>query len=135
LAGGNVLIVAARDDAEKRRHLADLGAEVSVLPNAAGKVDLAALMKALGERSLNEVHIEAGYKLNGSLLREGLVDELLLYMAPSILGDSSRGMFNLPEFAALSERYDFNVRSLTQIGRDIRIRAHVVREQGLGARD
>jgi diaminohydroxyphosphoribosylaminopyrimidine deaminase/5-amino-6-(5-phosphoribosylamino)uracil reductase len=135
LVGGGVLIVAARDDAEKRKRLTDLGAEVIVLPNPAGKVDLAALMGELGKRALNEVHIEAGFQLNGSLLREGIVDELLLYMAPSILGDAARGMFNLPELTALSGRQELEFRDLSRIGSDIRVLARVVKKQELGARD
>jgi diaminohydroxyphosphoribosylaminopyrimidine deaminase/5-amino-6-(5-phosphoribosylamino)uracil reductase len=135
LVGGGVLIVAARDDAEKRKRLTDLGAEVIVLPNPAGKVDLAALMGELGQRALNEVHIEAGFKLNGSLLREGIIDELLLYMAPSILGDAARGMFHLPEFKTLAERHELDIRDLARIGNDIRILARVVKKQELGARD
>ena len=67
-----------------------------MLPNAAGKVDLGELMRELGRRGINELHVEAGFKLNGSLLREGLVDELLLYLAPHLLGDAARGMFDLP---------------------------------------
>ena len=65
------------------------------LANAPGKVDLPAMLKMLGERNVNELHVEAGYKLNGSLLREGCVDELLVYLAPSLLGMDSMSMFNL----------------------------------------
>ena len=65
-----------------------------VLPNAAGKVDLPALMRELGRREINEVHVEAGSKLNGSLIREGCVDELLVYLAPSLIGEA-QGMFAL----------------------------------------
>jgi diaminohydroxyphosphoribosylaminopyrimidine deaminase/5-amino-6-(5-phosphoribosylamino)uracil reductase len=127
LIGGGVLVAAARDDAVQRKRLSDLGAEVLVLPNAAGKVDLAALMRELGRREVNELHIEAGFKLNGSLLREGLVDELLIYLAPSIVGDAARGMFALPELKSLSERHELVIRQHEQIGGDIRILARVVR--------
>jgi diaminohydroxyphosphoribosylaminopyrimidine deaminase/5-amino-6-(5-phosphoribosylamino)uracil reductase len=125
LAGGNALIVAAIDDAAKRKALEAAGSEVVLLPNAQGKVDLEALLRELGRRELNELHVEAGFKLNGSLLREGLVDELLLYFAPSIVGDRARGMFALPELDALSQRYALEVRDLRQIGPDIRILARM----------
>ena len=65
--------------------------EVIVLPDGQGKVDLAALMRELARRELNEIHVESGFKLNGSLLREGCVDELLVYFAASIIGDSGQG--------------------------------------------
>ena len=123
LAGGGTLVVTARDDLEKRRRLNDRGAEVVVLPNAAGKVDLAALMRELGQRAVNELHIEAGYKLNGSLLRAALVDELVLYLAPSVVGDAAQGMFNLPELSDLSGRHALEIRNVCQIGGDIRILA------------
>ena len=71
--------------------LAEHGAEVAVLPSESGKVDLAALMTELARRDINEVHVEAGHKLNASLLRAGLVDELLVYLAPILLG-IGRGM-------------------------------------------
>jgi diaminohydroxyphosphoribosylaminopyrimidine deaminase/5-amino-6-(5-phosphoribosylamino)uracil reductase len=127
LAGGGTLVVAASEDAEKCKRLADRGAEVVVLPNAAGKVDLAALLRELGQRAVNELHIEAGFKLNGSLLREAVVDELLLYLAPSVVGDAAHGMFNLPELSDLSGRHALEIRNLCQIGGDIRILARPIR--------
>ena len=75
-----------------------------MLPNAAGKVELPDLFRELARRELNEIHVEAGHKLNGSLLNEGMVDELLLYLAPDVIGDAARGMFNLPELTDLSGR-------------------------------
>ena len=77
LAGGGTWIVTAQADQEKEALLRDLGAEIIVLPNAGGKVDLPALMQELGRRQINELHVEAGFKLNGSLIREACVDELL----------------------------------------------------------
>ena len=127
LGGGGALVFAARDDAEKRRRLADRGAEIVVLPNAAGKVDLAALMRELGRREINELHVEAGFKLNGSLLGEDLIDELLVYLAPSILGDGAQGMFNLREASSLGDRRALEIRDQQRIGTDLRILARVVR--------
>jgi diaminohydroxyphosphoribosylaminopyrimidine deaminase/5-amino-6-(5-phosphoribosylamino)uracil reductase len=92
-----------------------------VLPNASGKVDLHALMQELSRREINEVHVEAGHKLNGSLLREGLVDELLVYLAPSILGDAARGMFDLPELTDLSARRELRLLEVSTIGSTIRV--------------
>ena len=92
-----------------------------MLPNAFGKVDLAALLADLGRRELNEVQVEAGFKLNGSLLRAGLVDELVLYLAPCLLGDAARGLFDLPALADLSERRTLAIRDMRQVGADLRI--------------
>ncbi|MCK6389523.1 MAG: bifunctional diaminohydroxyphosphoribosylaminopyrimidine deaminase/5-amino-6-(5-phosphoribosylamino)uracil reductase RibD [Azonexus sp.] len=121
LQGGGVLIAAAVDDPEKAALLRSTGAEILFLPNADGKVDLRDLMIALGLRGINEVHAEAGFKLNGSLLREGLVDELLLYLAPCLIGDQASGLFNLPELTTLSGKRNLQIRDLRQLGSDIRL--------------
>jgi len=125
LLGGSTLVAAAQDDAAKIAALGRAGAEVVVLPNARGKVDLAELMRELARRGINEIHAEAGAKLNGSLLREGLVDELLLYLAPMLLGDAARGMFDLPELADLAGRQRLRLTDLTRVGDDIRILARL----------
>ncbi len=96
-----------------------------VLPNPRGKVELAQLMRELARRELNELHVEAGFKLNGSLLSEGLVDELLVYLAPSILGNSALGMFNLPELADLAQKRLVQFADVQTIGGDLRILARV----------
>jgi len=119
--GGPVLIAGALDDAEKAAALRSLGAEVLILPNAAGKVELGDLLKELARRGINEVHAEAGFKLNGSLLREGLVDELLLYLAPTLIGHAASGLFNLPELSSLAGQQKLKIRDLRQVGDDIRI--------------
>lgn len=125
LAGG-ALLATAVDDADRIRALREKGAEVVVLPNAAGKVELGALMQELGQRGMNEVHVEAGFRLNGSLLREGLVDELVVYLAPHLIGDAARGMFELPQLEDLSGRRELKIRDLRMIGTDIRIIARIV---------
>jgi diaminohydroxyphosphoribosylaminopyrimidine deaminase / 5-amino-6-(5-phosphoribosylamino)uracil reductase len=123
LDGGKVLIVAAAEQAEKRKLLEDCGAEVIVMPNESGKVDLKALMHELARRQLNEVHVESGFKLNGSLLRERCVDELLIYFAASIIGDKGQGMFNLGELTNLDKRTKLKLHNVTQVGPDLRVMA------------
>ena len=127
LQSGKVLVATARQSSAARTALEDCGAEVVVLPNAQGKVDLAELMRELARREINEVHVEAGTKLNGSLLGEQLVDELLLYLAPSILGDTARGMFSLPELADLADKRLVQFGDVRTIGRDIRILSRIVK--------
>lgn len=121
LQGAPALIATARGDAARLAALQDAGHEVVVLPNSGGKVDLPALMLALGQRGINEVHAEAGFKLNGSLLREGCVDELLLYLAPMLVGDAAQGLFNLAALTALDQAVRLDVRDLRRIGEDFRL--------------
>jgi len=126
LQSGRVLVAAAVEDKVAIAALQDKGAEVVVLPNASGKVELTELARELARRELNEVHVEAGYKLNGSLLREGLVDELLVYLAPAILGDGARGMFGLPELTDLTQKRLVQFTGMQTLGSDLRILARVV---------
>lgn len=126
VVGAGTVIVSAGNNLSRAQALQARGAEIIVLPNAAGKVALADLMLELGRRGINELHVEAGYKLNGSLLHEGLVDELLIYLAPSLLGDAAHGMFHLPALRALSEQRKLNIVDVRQIGADIRVLARVV---------
>jgi diaminohydroxyphosphoribosylaminopyrimidine deaminase/5-amino-6-(5-phosphoribosylamino)uracil reductase len=126
LEGGRVLVAAAREDPRAITALREKGAEVVVIPNRAGKVELLELMRELARRETNEVHVEAGHRLNGSLVAEGLVDELVVYLAPTVLGDAARGMFELPELADLAGRRPLSIRDVRMIGADIRIVARFV---------
>jgi diaminohydroxyphosphoribosylaminopyrimidine deaminase/5-amino-6-(5-phosphoribosylamino)uracil reductase len=121
-----VWIYCAIDHPERRAALEALGAQVVCLPNLSGKVDLAAMLKDLGQKHINEVHVEAGHKLNGSLLREGLVDELLTYLAPKLMGQG-RGMSNLGQFTTLDDAQALSFHEVTQIGPDLRILARLTR--------
>ncbi len=96
-------------------------AEIVVLPNPGGKVDLAKMLEELGRRGINELHVEGGFKLNGSLVREGCVDEFLIYLNPSLLGDSAQGMVNLAEMTSLDQRVPLKIRSVDRVGQDLRI--------------
>ena len=123
LEGGHCLVAAAVAVPDKIAALRDRGVEVVVVPNPAGKVDLPRLMQELAARSINEVHAEAGFKLNGSLLREGCVDELLLYVAPLLVGEAAQGLFNLPELQQLQGAVRLDLREVRRIGEDLRILA------------
>jgi diaminohydroxyphosphoribosylaminopyrimidine deaminase / 5-amino-6-(5-phosphoribosylamino)uracil reductase len=125
LDGGNVLVATAVQDESKIAALRALGAEVVVIPGPQGKVDLPGLMLKLGERGINEVLAEAGFKLNGSLIREACVDELLIYQAPILLGDAARGMFDLPELTELSGKRALEIRELRQVADDLRFVARL----------
>lgn len=119
--GGNALVATAVDDRENAARLRDRGAEVVVLPNSTGKVELADLVRELARRELNEIHVEAGYKLNGSLVAAGVVDELLVYLAPSLIGESGSGMFNLPALDDLAQRRRLVWRDVLRVGEDLRV--------------
>jgi diaminohydroxyphosphoribosylaminopyrimidine deaminase/5-amino-6-(5-phosphoribosylamino)uracil reductase len=96
-----------------------------MLPNPHGKVDLPALMQELGRRQINELHVEAGFKLNGSLIREACVDELLLYVAPSLIGDA-QGLFDLHAPDSLDGKRELAFHDVKQIGPDLRILARFI---------
>jgi diaminohydroxyphosphoribosylaminopyrimidine deaminase/5-amino-6-(5-phosphoribosylamino)uracil reductase len=98
-------------------------AEVIALPNANQKVELPQMLEELARRGVNELHVEAGFRLNGSLVREGCVDEFLIYLNPSFLGDRAQGMLDLPAFESLEERPRLKILSLDRFGDDLRILA------------
>jgi diaminohydroxyphosphoribosylaminopyrimidine deaminase/5-amino-6-(5-phosphoribosylamino)uracil reductase len=123
-AGGPVWIYCATRDAAREAALVAVGATISCLPDANGKVDLASMMKHLARREINELHIEAGSKLNGSLIRAGLVDEFLLYLAPKLLGPG-HGMASFGPLQALSEALELQFQSTDRVGADLRIVARV----------
>jgi len=126
IAGDRTLIVTAGE----RNPLWPANVEVLVLPDAERRVDLAAVMRALGERGINELHVEAGGKLNGALLAAGMVDELLLYLAPCLLGDPARGVAEFPAgLARLSDRVALALHDVTRVGDDLRVMARVVRTE------
>jgi len=119
-----VLIYTATQDAVRQQTLTALGAEVIALPDAHGKVDLAAMLRDLTRREVNEVHVEAGHKLNGSLMRAGLVDELLLYQAPLLLGEGP-GIAAIGPFDALADGLRLTVREVRRVGPDLMTLARV----------
>ena len=115
--GGNVLIFCGVDP--KRR----LRGEIRKLPNPHGKVELPQMLEELARRGVNELHVEAGFRLNGSLLREGCVDEFLIYLNPSFLGDEAQGMLALTGISSLDQRIKIKIASMDRLGDDIRILA------------
>lgn len=122
---GAVLVYGAADEPARAQALRERGAEVVLLPNEYGKVDLPAMMADLGQRAVNELHVEAGHKLNASLLREGLVDELLVYLAPMLLGDG-REMAALGTLPALADAARWAFTDVQRIGVDLRLMARPV---------
>jgi len=122
---GKTLVVTAEDDSEAAEPLLAAGAEVMVLRAGPGQVDFSGLMHDLAEREVNEVLVEAGATICGALLQAGVVDELLLYMAPHLLGSTARGMFNLPPLASMQDRIGIEIQDICAVGQDWRILARV----------
>jgi diaminohydroxyphosphoribosylaminopyrimidine deaminase/5-amino-6-(5-phosphoribosylamino)uracil reductase len=108
-----------------------VGATVIYLPGThadgtpTGKVDLAAMLRDLGKREINELHVEAGHKLNGSLVREGLVDEFLVYLAPKLVGQGA-GMADFGPLTELAGALPLEFKSTAMVGPDLRILARVI---------
>ena len=120
-----ILIYCAAAEPQKQAALEALGATVVCMPGPQGKVDLAAMLRDLGQREVNELHLEAGHKLNGSFIREGLVDELLLYLAPLLLGTGGHGMAGFGPLQALDEGLKLAFHAIDPVGEDLRIVARV----------
>lgn len=129
ILGGGALVYTASADAAKRAALQQRGAEVVQLPGPNGQVDLPAMLRDLAHRGCNEVLVEAGRTLNGALLQAGLADELVLYLAPQLLGDAARGMADLGELTQLQQRVELHWQDVRQVGGDLRIVARITKEK------
>jgi len=119
-----IWIYCAVENPEKQAALEARGAQVKQLPGPSGKVDLAALLRDLAQREVNELHLEAGHKLNGSFLREGLVDECLVYLAPKLLGRGA-GLSSFGPLTALEDGVSLAFHTVDRVGEDLRIVARV----------
>ncbi len=120
---GNVLIAFAKASQKKQAQLLAVGAELLCIPNEAGKVCLKTLLSHLASREINEVLVEGGEGLNGALLAQNLIDELLIYYAPKLLGGSAKSMFAMPELTQMTQAINLQILDIRQIGADIRLRA------------
>ncbi|HEY4645531.1 MAG TPA: bifunctional diaminohydroxyphosphoribosylaminopyrimidine deaminase/5-amino-6-(5-phosphoribosylamino)uracil reductase RibD [Steroidobacteraceae bacterium] len=125
---GQVMIFAARPAGAARSRLESRGACIETVPAAPGGIDLSAVMRRLGELEVNEVWVEAGARLAGALISARLVNELVVYFAPDLLGDKARGMFELPELFALEGKWPLKFADVRLIGRDLRVIAECLPE-------
>jgi diaminohydroxyphosphoribosylaminopyrimidine deaminase/5-amino-6-(5-phosphoribosylamino)uracil reductase len=122
--GAPVWIYSAVHDEAKEAVLRSLGATVTCLPGSGGQVDLRALLQDLARREVNELHVEAGSRLNGALIRAGLVDEFLVYLAPKLLGPG-QGMAAFGPLQSLAQAVQLEWQSTEKVGADLRIVARV----------
>ena len=125
LVGGNVLIAFAHDADNKSAALLSTGAKLLCIADDQGKVCLKTLLTHLAAREINEVLVEGGEGLNGALLTQNLIDELLIYYAPKLMGATAKSMFAMPALTAMSQALDLQILDVHHIGNDIRIRAKV----------
>ncbi|MFO7593724.1 MAG: bifunctional diaminohydroxyphosphoribosylaminopyrimidine deaminase/5-amino-6-(5-phosphoribosylamino)uracil reductase RibD [Pseudomonadota bacterium] len=123
---GRSLIVTATEEAEVQEQLEQAGAEVIYLPHGTDAIDLQALMVELARREINEVLLETGAILSGAALRAGIIDELVVYMAPKLMGDNARGLFHTPGLENLADAVELSISDVRAVGRDWRITATVV---------
>ena len=122
---GRTLVLTANDDAQKAAALRDAGAEVAVLAENQGRVDLSAALDLLAKRDINEVLVEAGATLCGAFLQAGLFDELVVYMAPVLLGHQARDLLMLPGLENMRDRIQLEITDMRAVGQDWRITASV----------
>jgi diaminohydroxyphosphoribosylaminopyrimidine deaminase/5-amino-6-(5-phosphoribosylamino)uracil reductase len=119
---GATLVVGLDDAPERMDAIEAAGAQIYRCPQQAGQVDLNALMVELAHRDMNDILLETGATLAGAMLTAGLVDELILYLAPHLMGDAARGLFHLPGVTTMAERIPLEIIETRQIGPDLRIR-------------
>ncbi len=121
---GEIWIFTTSQDQQRRAELESTQVKVFVLPAGFnGRLDLKQMLHKLAEREINEVHCECGATLAGALLHQQLVDEVILYVAPDLLGNQARGLFELGEISIMSDKLSLKIEDLRMIGRDIKITA------------
>ena len=124
---GRTLVMTCSDDEAAKETLEQAGAEVIWLPFSHNTVDLLAVLDTLGEMEVNEVLVETGATLSGAMLQAGLIDELIIYMAPLLMGDGARGLFRLPGLEAMEQKINLDITDMRAVGKDWRITASVKR--------
>jgi diaminohydroxyphosphoribosylaminopyrimidine deaminase/5-amino-6-(5-phosphoribosylamino)uracil reductase len=122
---GRTLIATCSDDEEQAEALSERGAEVVRFGGCGDAVNLPALLDLLGQMEVNEVLLETGATLGGAMLQAGLVDEMVLYVAPLLMGDEARGLFRLPGLQRLEDRLELDILDTRAVGRDLRVTARI----------
>jgi len=123
---GGTLVLTLSNDEQKTTALRAAGAEVEVLAANNGRVELSAVMECLAKREINEVMVEAGATLCGAMLQANLLDELVIYVAPLLLGSEARGLLSLPGLQKMADRVELEIEDVRAVGKDWRIQARPV---------
>ena len=122
---GDVVIFCAETAQRRAGVISGLDAEVIPVPSGENGLDLMAVMQLLAQREINEVLLEAGATLSGAMLQAGLIDELVIYLAPHLMGDAARGLFHLPGLEKMEQRFELDIQEIRAVGKDWRISARV----------
>lgn len=122
---GQTLVMTCRDDVAAKERLENAGAEVINMPLCSSNVDMESVLDRLGQLEVNEVLLETGATLSGSMLSSGLIDEMVIYMAPVLMGDKARGLFNLPLLNSMAEKIPLKINDIRAVGADWRITVSV----------
>lgn len=122
---GDTLVMTCSDDQDVIKSLKKAGADVYVMPVCNMNVDMSAVLEQLGEMQINDVLLETGATLSGSMLQAGLIDELIIYMAPVLMGNGARGLFHLPELMDMQDKIALDITDVRAVGKDWRITARV----------
>lgn len=121
---GDTLIYTCADDLQKLKRLESAGARFTLFKSTSGQLSLPQVIEDLAKQQINEVHVEAGATLCGALLKQQLVDELIVYMAPSIMGSNARGLFDLPGLDQMQDKINLDIQDIRAVGNDWRIKAY-----------
>lgn len=122
---GQTIVMTCSADKGVTQALTNAGAEIQVMPACNGSVDLKSVLLQLGDMQINDVLLESGARLSGAMLQAGLIDELIIYMAPVLMGNEARGLFALPGLAAMKDKIELDILDQRVIGKDIRITAKI----------
>lgn len=120
---GRTIVMTLCDEDDEINRLQNAGAEIISVPAHHGSVDLSAVMQELADEEVNEVLLETGATLSGAMMQAGLIDELLIYMAPILMGSDARPLFRLPGIDSMDEKINLDIRDVRSLGPDIRITA------------
>ncbi len=124
---GDVLIVTANSEDSAAEIFQEGSVEIINCRTSGGKIDLHAVMLELGQREMNTILLEAGARLSGSMLEQGLVDEIVVYMAPDLLGSDAMDMFTIPGLEQLADKLSLEYKDVTRVGRDLRLTLSVAK--------
>ena len=127
---GNTLIITTAGNDKDAELLSGDGVEVVACREQAGQIDLRQVMTELAEREINELMLEAGPRLSGNMLKQRLVDQVIIYMAPDLLGHDARGMFNIPGLESIADKHRLAFRDVRMVGRDLRLSLDIVASEG-----
>ena len=118
---GDVLIITAPSEVSDGEWFQQSNVEVMACPTKDGAIDLPQVVAELGRREMNNVMLEAGSRLSGQMLQQGLVDELQIYLSPDVLGSAARGMFKIPGLESMADKFRFAFHDVRKVGRDMRL--------------